>query len=775
MDVWHDQSLDADARATALLNEMTLEEVVGQLGSHWHRVEPDEPAHETSQQHDSAPMEGELGAQQMSWSSAIRDGLGHLTRTFGTAPLNVGQGRERLRSRQSEIMGASRFGIPALAHEECLTGFTALGATVYPAAIAWGATWRTELVREMAAAIGEDLHSVGIHQGLSPLLDVVRDYRWGRVEETCGEDPYLVGMLGTAYVQGLQSSGVHATLKHFVGYPASRAGRNHAPVSIGRRELEDVHLPPFEMAVREGGAASVMNSYCDIDGVPAAASHFLLTEVLRRRWCMEGPVVSDYWAIKFLTTMHRVAEDDATAAALAISAGMDVELPGTGAFASIPEAVDRGLLSKEQVLLAGHRVLRQKIELGLLDEDWHAAGGDAPDRDLDSQQNRDIARRMAEESIILLHNDGILPLLKKPRAVVIGPSWSDARSFLGCYSFPNHVLSRNGGTDTGLPIRMLGEALRDVLHSDSTFVAGTGFVDGSDDDIDEAVRAASDSEIAILTVGDIAGLFGIGTSGEGCDVTDLRLPGRQHELVEAVLETGTPTILVVITGRPYALGAYEGRCSAIVQAFMPGVEGADAITGVISGRVNPSGRLPIAVPRHHGGQPGTYLAPPLAWSTPGISNLDPRPLYAFGHGLSYTAFEHCDQRVSSSDIDVEGLVTYGVTIRNCGDREGSETVQLYLEDPWAEVVRPLKQLIGFAKVDLEPGAAARVSFEVHADRTSFTGSDMQRVVEPGEIFLSSGPSSEDRLPPLSVQITGARRVVQEGRVLITPVTVTSVE
>ena len=774
MHPWHNTALAPAERAAALLSELTLAEKVGQLGSFWDRPRADEPASEDVEHHDVAPMESAMAT--VSWEETTRDGLGHLTRIFGTGPVTVAEGRAELARRVGEVQESSRLGIPPIAHEECLTGITTLGATVYPAAIAWGATWRPELIEEMAAAIGADLAALGVQQGLSPLLDVVRDYRWGRVEETCGEDPYLVGSLGAAYVQGLQGAGVHATLKHFVGYPASRAGRNHAPISMGRRELEDVMLPPFEMAVRAGGVKSVMNSYCDIDGVPSVADPWLLTEVLRDRWGFEGTVVSDYWAIPFLTHTHLIAPDGATAAALALRAGMDIELPETGPYGDLVEAVERGLVTEELIDRAALRALTQKAELGLLDADWRPAAGDTPDRDLDSAGNRGIARRMADESIVLLKNDGVLPLVPGDRSVaVVGPVWEDVRSFMGCYSFPNHVMSKLPGRQTGLDIASLVDTLPAALGGEVSFAPGCGFTDGTDSQLDEAVALAASADLAIVTVGDIAGLFGVGTSGEGCDVEDLGLPGRQGELLERVLATGTPVVLLLVTGRPYALGEYADRAAAIVAAFMPGVEGAAAITAVLTGETNPSGRLPIAFPALRGGQPGTYLNPLLGWVSDGISNLDPRPLYPFGHGLSYTSFEHGDLTCSAASMGVEGTVEVSVTVTNTGERDGSDVVQLYLEDPWAEVVRPLKQLVGFAKVDVPAGEARRVTFRVHADRTSFTGIDRRRIVEPGEIRLSVGRSSEDRGEPVSVEITGQRRVVGEGRVLTTPVVVETPE
>ena len=771
MTTWQNTSLSDEERVDALLGAMSLEEKIHQLGSFWARdpeaeVPAPEPSGEGGDGHEVAPMENAFAADSLSWEESIEGGLGHLTRVWGTDPLELAERAAKLKKMQAEVRERNAFGIPAIVHEECLTGFTAYRATVYPAAIAWGATWNPELVAEMATRIGEDMSALGVHQGLSPLLDVVRDYRWGRVEETCGEDPYLVGSLGTAYVKGLQAAGVMATLKHFVGYPASRGGRNHAPVPMGPRELEDVMLPSFEMAVREGGVDSVMNSYSDIDGVPAAASRHLLTEVLRERWGFTGTTVSDYWSVRFLEKMHRVAADEVEAGALALNAGLDVELPETTCYAGLAEAVERGLVTEETIEAAARRVLLQKARFGLLDPDWEPLVDES--RDLDSAANREVARRMAEESIVLLKNDGILPLRARSGAAVIGPVWEEVRSFMGCYAFPNHVLARYEDGRTGLEIETLPEALGSVLDA-PVFVRGTGFMDGADEEIAEAVEAAKRSELAILTLGDIAGMFGGGTSGEGCDVASLDLPGRQGELLDAVLATGTPVVLVLVTGRPYALGRYAERCAAIVQAFMPGVEGSGAIARVLSGEVAPSGRLPIAIPNTPGGQPGTYLQPPLGWESEGISNIDPRPLYPFGHGLSYSTVEYSSPSVSVQRIPLDGSLEYAVTVANTGSRAVRETVQLYASDPVGEVVRPLKQLIGFTKIDLAPGESTRVVFEISADRFSFTGADMRRIVEGGEILLSAGRSSEDRLEPTCIVLEPGRRVVGEGRILTTPV------
>ncbi|HEX4812654.1 MAG TPA: glycoside hydrolase family 3 protein, partial [Nonomuraea sp.] len=412
---WQDPARAVADRVDALLAEMTLEEKVGQLGSRWlGNTTREEPPADDEAAPNAAPMQDVFAAAGgVPFEEAIRHGLGHLTRVHGSAPVTAREGAAEVVRLQRAIVERSRFGIPAIVHEECLTGFTAYGATVYPAAIAWAATFDPGLVERMSAAIGRDMRAVGVHQGLSPVLDVVRDYRWGRVEETMGEDPYLVSMLGAAYVRGLESAGVIATLKHFAGYSASRAARNHGPVPMGRRELMDMILPPFETAVAVGGARSVMNSYADVDGVPAGADPWLLTEVLRDDWGFTGTVVSDYWAVPFLATMHRVAADAEQAGLAALAAGVDVELPDTVGYGPhLAERVRTGEIPESLVDRAARRVLTQKAQLGLLDPDWtperSVAGADTVD--LDSPGNRALARELAERSIVLLDAGTALPL-----------------------------------------------------------------------------------------------------------------------------------------------------------------------------------------------------------------------------------------------------------------------------------------------------------------------------------------------------------------------------
>ena len=784
---WQDTALPIGERVDLLLAAMTVAEKVAQLGSRWvgnDMSTTDDTSTTAGFQEESlnvAPMQDVFAASgALSLEDASRSGLGQLTRVWGSVPLTVEQGTAELLRQHHVVLNGSRLQVPALVHEECLTGFTTFGATVYPAAIAWGATFDPDLVQRMAAAIGRDMAAAGVHQGLSPVLDVVRDYRWGRVEETMGEDPYLVSMLGSAYVRGLQGAGVIATLKHFAGYSASRGARNHGPVSMGRRELLDVILPTFETAIVTARAGSVMNSYSDIDGVPAGADSWLLTDILRDDWGFTGTVVSDYWSVPFLSTMHRVAADPESAGAMALAAGMDVELPDTLGFgAGLVERVESGVVAEELVDRAARRVLTQKVQLGLLDPGWTPEGSvDRESIDLDSAGNRALAREMAERSIILLDAGTALPLLGdgRPalsRIAVVGPCAADARTFMGCYAFPNHVLPRYPDRGLGIEVQTGVEAMRseldgvEVVHERGCAVLGddrSGF--------DAAVVAARDAELCIAYVGDLAGLFGHGSSGEGCDAEDLRLPGVQGELLTALFDTGTPTVVVVVSGRPYAMGDVAARAVGLVQAFMPGEEGGAAIAGVLSGRVVPGGKLPVQIPRHPGGQPSTYLQPPLGGpESAGISNLDAAPLFPFGFGASYTSFVVDDLQVSAPEIRTDGEFTVTVRVRNTGSRAGDEVVQLYQHDVTAQVARPVRLLTGFARLSLEPGAGALVTFRVHSDRLAYTGPDMRRIVEPGDLELWVGTSSMDLPCRATVRVTGAVRQVGHDRTFTTPVDV----
>ncbi|MEV7692320.1 glycoside hydrolase family 3 N-terminal domain-containing protein [Microbacterium sp. NPDC089189] len=734
----------ASARVVDLLAQMTLDEKLAQLVGFW-VDQGDEVV---------APMAGEM-ASSTRYADAAAHGIGHLTRVYGTRPVVPAERAAWLRSEQRRLRAETRLGIPALVHEECLTGLAAWQAATFPTPLAWGAAFDPELVAEVAEAIGASMRALGVHQGLAPVLDVVRDPRWGRVDECIGEDPYLVGTIGTAYVRGLQDAGVHATLKHFVGYSASQAGRNHAPVHAGRRELQDVFLPAFEMAVRDGGARSVMNSYAEIDGAPVAASAELLTGLLRDDWGFDGVVVSDYFSVAFLETMHRVAADRGEAAALALAAGIDVELPTGDAYLEpLAERVRDGRVPVADVDRAVLRVLAQKEELGLLDETFDEP---APASiDLDTPHHRALARRLAEESIVLLSNDGVLPLAPPERIALIGPNADAAAALMGCYSFVNHVLAHHPGVPAGFEIPTLREALGARFPDTAIDRVEGCAVEGDDrSGFADAVATARAASVAIIAVGDRAGLFGRGTVGEGNDTETLDLPGVQRELVEAIVATGTPVVLVVLSGRPYAIGwALDGETvpAAVLQAFFPGEEGATAVAAILSGDSSPSGRLPVSLPRSAGAQPFGYLHPPLGGPN-AITSADSTPVRPFGFGLSYTRFAHRDLRVDDDATTSAGFRAR-VRVENVGARAGVEVVQLYAHDPVASLTRPVAQLVGYARVALEPGEAAVVSFSVPAARLAFSDLTYRRVVEPGRIEVWTGPSCAVRAAESAVALTG---------------------
>lgn len=473
--------------------------------------------------------------------------------------------------------------------------------------------------------------------------------------------------------------------------------------------------------------------------------------------------MADYWAIPFLATMHHVVADVPTAGALALRAGVDVELPQTAGYASLAALVRDGLVDEADVDRAVERHLRQKIEAGLLDGGPVVPAG-AEHVDLDSPRNRAISSQLAAESVVLLRNEEVLPIAPATKVALLGPAAAQFRSLVGCYAFPNHVLAKHPGHELGIAIPTLLDAAIDELGPDHVrYAQGCGLLDDDRSGIGEATTLARESDVAVVVVGDVAGLFGDGTSGEGCDAPDLRLPGGQHDLVMAVLATGVPTVVVVLSGRPYALGGYEAA-RGIVQAFFPGADGAAAVTGLLSGRVRPTGRLPVQIPRHPWAST-TYLQPALGGFNPGISTLDARPLYPFGYGLTdgaivYEAIEAPDEVV------VDGTAEVDVTVRN-GGRETVEVVQLYASFPTSPVVRPTVQLVGFARLAVPAGATRTVRFRLEAARLAATGVDGLLALEPGGVVLSSGPSAADLPLTAPVRIVGSRRVLPR-RSLRTP-------
>ena len=613
-------------------------------------------------------------SESAEFENLVEHGLGQLTRPLGN---RAGTLDERLAIAvrlQDQVQQHSRFGIPAIVHEECLTGLQLYGATTYPTPLAWGSSWDVDLVRSMATQIGQSMRALGIHLGLAPVLDVVRDPRWGRVEECISEDPYLIGVLGTAYVEGVQSAGVGATPKHFLGYSNSRAGRNLAPVHAGPREILEVFAVPFEMVVKQARPSAIMHSYAEIDGVPVAADRAVLTELLRERWGFDGVVVADYFGVSFLPRpLHDVAADAGDAAALALTAGVDVELPtGNAYLAPLAKLVADGTVSIDLVDQATRRVLDQKARLGLLSGSYKQ-----PDVvvELDPQASREIARELGERSIVLLDNE-LLPLASEVsrRIAVIGPNGDAPEAMMGNYSFTNHIVVPEG-TPLGINVATVADSVRtefpgaEIRHAVGCAIRADHETEAdAAATIAAAVELARDSDVCVAVVGDRAGLFGRGTVGEGSDTDELELPGRSAAI-----------------GRGAARHRHPGGCSAdhwtaLSGRVVPGSGRCDR-AGVLSGgggrwcdrrrTVGPDRRrrLSVSIPRHDGGQPYAYRHPRLGGAN-AVSNIDPAQAYALGHGLSYTTFERDQLAVTGGDLDTTSTLTVRCRLRNTGSRAG---------------------------------------------------------------------------------------------------------
>jgi beta-glucosidase len=775
----HGKNADHAGRARDLLARMTLTEKVAQLRSVWLKYDSKSAAYVLDADFPQGP----------DLRTALKEGIGHITRPFGHSQVTFRDGVKALNAAQKMLVEGTRLGVPAIAHEESLAGLMALEGTQYPAALNLGQTWDPDLATRIADSIRGLMRRVGTHQSLGPVFDVVRDARWGRVEETIGEDPYLVGVMCTATVRGLQGEslveGVIATPKHFAGHSFGEGGRNHAPVHIGRRELADIFLAPFEMAIKKAGAQSVMSCYHDVDGMPGTASHYLLTEILRDEWGFEGAVVSDYFAVRFLETRHRIVADAADAAARALHAGMDVELPFSDCYTDgLPEALKRGTVTQDEIDISVERILTQKYALGLFERPYVEEGGPYV-----LQSDRDLNREAAERSIVLLKNDGILPLREPRKIALIGPGADDQLALFGNYHFP--VTQRWAG---GRSVPVVAETLKAAMEREFgaahiAYAQGckvlpdtnqrTVYFEGGEPvadphkpllDLDTsgiaaAAATAKASAIAVVAVGDRAGLFSTGTVGEGCDVDELRLPGVQADLVEAVLATGTPTIVVLLAGRPYDLREIAKRASAVIFAGFPGAEGAGAIARILSGKVNPGGRLTVTFPPSAGAEPMFYNRKILSAGLPRAEYYNAQ--YPFGFGLAYTTFAYSDLQIDKHQWPIGQRLAVSCTVTNMGKVAGDEIAQLYVTDLVGSTVRPIIELKGFHRVRLQPGESRRVSFDMHSDLMSFTDGDYRRVVEPGEVVIKVGASSADIRLEARVEMTGVTSITAPDREMVT--------
>lgn len=664
----------------------------------------------------------------------------------------------------------TRLGIPPIQIGECLHGQLAMGATIFPQAIAQGSTWNPALVERMASVIALEASASGVDQALSPLFDLAREPRYGRTEECYGEDPYLVARMGVAFVEGMQGKAeytrVHGiapgklmcTAKHFAGYSVPAGGINLAPSSLGEREMRTLHLYPFEKVVKEANVCAVMPSYNEVDGMPAHSNRWLLTDVLRGEWGFGGYVFTDYGGLSQLHNFHHVAADASEAAVMGINAGVDLEAARPDAYARLSDLVKAGKVKEEQIDAAVRRILRAKFMAGLFDKPY-------PDPERLSEvvhrpEHVALALEVAQESAVLLKNDSaLLPLdaSKLKSIAVIGPNADQVQ--YGDYTYTRD--NRSGVT--------ILQGLRDRLGSrvQINYAKGCNITGSDRSGIAEAVEAASKSDVAVVVLGEtsviLSGLgWGVGlgeneprdpfVSGEGYDLTSLDPPGVQRELLQAVCATGKPVVLVMVHGRPWSIGWEKDHVPAILEAWYPGEQGGNAIAGILLGEVNPSGRLNCSVPRSVGHLPVTYDYKPSARGinrepgTPEKPGRDyvfssPAPLFAFGHGLSYTTFEYSDLKIDNNESTK--TVKVSVNVRNTGSRDGKEVVQLYVNDRVSSVTTPQKMLKGFDKIELKTGEQKTVTFDLPYDELALWNASMQRVVEPGEFAVMIGRSAED--------------------------------
>jgi beta-glucosidase len=733
--------------------------------------------------------------------------LGWGTATAAIAALNLPprEAAARVNELQRKHIEHTRLGIPVLLAEEALLGFKVQGATTFPDAIAQAATWDPDLIAEMGAEIGAQMTTLGARMALSPLADVARDPRWGRVGETYGEDPYLVGATASAFVRGLQNSNpdapVIAALKHFVAYGASDGGRNTEPAQVGDRLLREFYGVPFEMAIRDGGANGIMPSYNDLDGVPVTGSPELLDDLLRGDYGFDGLVISDLDAIGQLHTKHGVSASFVAAFADAIRAGVDIDLDNRVSTDRVVEAVQTGLLSEVELDRAVAAILRAKFRLGLFENPYIDI--DSVPETLDSPAARSLARRVAEESIVLLKNDPVdgtplLPLSSTPGTVaVIGPNADRPLGQLGHYAYQvldsmtkrfalaanpqarledvEELRGRTGADDATLlvetvPLVTFLEGIRDRLGDDADVLYEAGCpverIDRSG--IPAAVEAARRAEVAVLVVGDQAGINGFGTVGEGLDSATCELPGVQRELVEAVLDTGTPTIVVLSHARPYILRWLADRAPAIVSAWLGGEEAGAATAAVLFGDVNPAGRLPIAMLENVGSAPVPY------WRTLQTSDSyvdgSAGALFPFGHGLSYSQFEYSNLQLQTPEVGTEGVIRATFTVKNTSQRAGDEVVQIYGRDLVGRTVRRTRVLLGFKRLTLAAGEEQSVLVEIPTEMFALWDRRDGWVVEPGAVRLFIGGSSAATPLRGRVELVGGLHRCAHNRALWSTVT-----
>ena len=735
--------LPVERRVADLLGRMTLEEKVAQLVCLW------------AERPESGPNQG-FSTNRGEFSPAaaalsMKNGIGQIARQRERKdPREAAQFANAL---QKWLVENTRLGIPAIFHDEILHGLMAQKATHFPTPLALASSWDTDLVTRVFTAAALETRARGSHFVLGPNLDLAREPRWGRTEETYGEDPYLVSRMGVAVIKAIQGPGpgvddahVIAVAKHFAAHGQPEGGTNIAPVNVSERVLREYFLPSFEAAVKEAGVMSVMASYNEIDGVPSHANRWLLEKVLRQEWGFDGLVVSDYYGIPQLESLHKVAGSKEEAARLALAAGVDAEVPDPDCYKLLAQLVREGKVSEAAVDRAVARNLRAKFLLGLFENPYVDVERAA--RVIDSREHRALAAEAARRSITLLKNEGNLLPLDRTRLktlAVIGPNAD--RAHLGGYSDPNPApgvsVLQGLKTKLGNSVNVTYARGVQITKEGGDWWADTSSpADPADDErgIAEAVGVAKGADAVVLVIGGNED-----TNKEAWadnhlgDRDTLELPGRQNDLVRAVLATGKPVVAVLINSGPLSVSYVAENVPAILEGFYLGEETGTGVADVLFGDYNPSGRLPVSFPRTVGQLPIYYNHKPTAKR--GYLYASKEPLFPFGHGLSYTTFSYSDPKVSPQQIGPAGSATVSVVVTNTGRRAGEEVVQLYIRDLVSSVTRPVMELKDFRRVSLAPGESKTVTFTLTPDKLSFLDLDMRRTVEPGWFDIMVGTSS----------------------------------
>lgn len=791
MEKYKNPSLSAEERTQDLLSRMTLEQKIDQLTC-LVTIEPEIP----------------------DFKKYVPAGIGHVG-AFTTASC-VEKIAEYVYQLQKFLTQETELGIPALIHCEASAGAQFTEADVFPSAIAQASTFEPELIGRMAEIIRRQMLEVGFRQALSPVVDIARDPRWGRVTETYGEDAALTSAMASAFVKGIQTDdlreGIAATAKHYVGHGITEGGINMGRNMVSARDLKEIHCKPFQSAITEAGMRGVMCSYCSMNGEPVVASQTLLTDILRDEMGFEGIVVSDYVAVDRLVDPFCVTDSFEEAGKLAIKAGLDVEYPRPKGFTyAMKEAVAAGELSMEVIDRAVKRVLKLKFELGLFENPYPNI--EALKKTLHCKETETLNEELASKSFILLKNEHkLLPLSRNIKKIaVLGPHGDNVRSYFGTFSYPaaldmslareedGQVFEEPGlivydieqsyvgqirevSPRIGKRIRREFPVVRSLYHAlleylpDSQVVYAQGINCAGSDvaGMEEALRAAADADVVILTLGGKNGWGITSTVGEGVDSTDIDLPGRQEEFARRVYELHKKTVVLHFDGRPLSNAYVASHFDAILEVWQPGVMGGQALCKTLFGESNPGGRLPVTAARNAGQLPVYYGLPRgsgyvaaghtgMIRNKNGYINDTAYPLYYFGHGLSYTTFHYSDARIDRTKVTAKDVMNISVAVENTGDVAGDEVVQLYFTDQTASMVRPTMELAGFKRIFLKPGEKKEVTFQMRVSQMAFLNRDNQWVVEKGAVTFSLGASCADIRETLQAEVTESALVDERTR------------